>query len=189
MKLIIGLGNPGKSYEKTRHNAGAWFLEALAQSHHTNLKLEKKFSAFFAQTTIDQHHCYLAIPTTFMNLSGESVQAAMDFYKINPNELLIAHDDLDLPVGSVRLKFGGGHGGHNGLRDIIAQLQTPDFYRLRLGIGHPGDSDLVTDYVLNNPSKTDAEQIHAAITKALTVMPPILNNNIEQAMQMLHTNQ
>lgn len=187
MKLIIGLGNPGKNYEPTRHNVGAWFVGALIQSHPVTLGKEKKFSALFGQTKFDDHLCYIAIPQTFMNLSGLTVKSILDFYKLDPQEMLVAHDDLDLPVGTARLKFGGGHGGHNGLRDIIAQLKTPDFYRLRLGIGHPGDKHLVTDYVLQAPSKTDEKNIRISIENALTVLPLVFEGNIEKAMQFLHT--
>lgn len=187
IKLIVGLGNPGANYEKTRHNAGAWLVETIAQQNHISFKPEPKFKGMVACHHHAGHDFRLLIPTTFMNLSGQSVRALADFYKIEPTEILVAHDELDLPVGTAKIKRGGGHGGHNGLRDIIAQLHTNDFYRLRIGIGHPGQRDLVHDYVLQKPNKSDQQQIDDAITSALIVIPDILSGHLEKAMQKLHT--
>lgn len=187
IKLIVGLGNPGADYEKTRHNAGAWLVEALASQNNILFKPEPKFKGISACLHHAGHDFRLLIPTTFMNLSGQSVRALADFYKIEPVQILVAHDDLDLPVGIAKIKRGGGHGGHNGLRDIIAHLHTNDFYRLRIGIGHPGQRDLVHDYVLQKPNKSDQQQIDDAITSALIVIPDILNGHVEKAMQKLHT--
>ncbi len=187
IKLIVGLGNPGANYEKTRHNAGAWLVENLAHQNHIALKPDTKFKGMVGCLNHAGHDCRLLLPSTFMNLSGHSVRALASFYKITPSEILVAHDELDLPTGTARVKRGGGHGGHNGLRDIIAQLNTPDFYRLRIGIGHPGQKDLVVDYVLQKPNKSEKEQIDDAITSALIIIPDIIDGHFERAMQKLHT--
>jgi peptidyl-tRNA hydrolase, PTH1 family len=187
IKLIIGLGNPGKEYEQTRHNAGAWFIERLLQEANTTLKPEKKFHGLSCKTILFNQECHLLIPTTYMNLSGQAVSAIAKFYKIPPQAILVAHDDLDLAVGSLRLKQGGGHGGHNGLRDIISHLGTNDFLRLRFGIGHPGHKDRVTDHVLSKITKTDKKQIDTAIERAVDILPLILKGEMQQAMQELHT--
>lgn len=187
IKLIVGLGNPGPQYEVTRHNAGCWFVERLAQLHHIPFKTESKFQAKVGFGTIQGHEVRLCIPITFMNLSGNAVQALAKFYKITPSEILIAHDELDLPPGSVRLKRDGGHGGHNGLRDVFAKLSTKEFYRLRLGVGHPGHRDDVVDFVLKRPSNADRQSIDAAIDKAIDVIPQLLADQLERAMNVLHT--
>jgi len=185
IQLIVGLANPGLEYEDTRHNAGAWFVSLLAKN--TDLKHEKKFHGFHALINLNNHDCHLLIPTTFMNLSGQSVQALANYYKIPPTAILIAHDEIDLPVGTIRLKQDGGHGGHNGLRDIIAHLHTTQFHRLRIGIGHPGNSKDVTDYVLNPPSKNERKQIDDTLQAAEVVLPQLLRGEFQQAMQFLHT--
>lgn len=187
IKLIVGLGNPGAEYEKTRHNAGAWFVEALAQKANTNLSTNKKFHGLYSSATIEGQECHLLIPTTFMNLSGQAVQAVTNFYKISPEQILVAHDEIDLPVGDIRLKFDGGHGGHNGLRDIISHLSTNKFYRLRIGVGHPGNSKLVHDYVLHPPKKSEKELIDDAIQNAEGIIPKMLNGEFQKAMMALHT--
>ncbi len=187
IRLIVGLGNPGSEYENTRHNAGAWFLEQLLQGASVTLKPEKKFKGLFAKTKLFDRECFILAPTTFMNLSGESVIAVANFYKIQPQGILIAHDDLDLAPGIARLKKDGGHGGHNGLQDIIQHLKTKDFYRMRIGIGHPGNKDLVSDYVLKKPKKDELEKIEDAITRAANVMPDVMSGNLHVAMQTLHT--
>lgn len=188
IKLIVGLGNPGVEHESTRHNAGQWFVDALTSTFPTVLRKESKFQAMIASVNIDQHDCWLLIPTTYMNLSGQSVASFMRFYKIAPSQILVAHDELDLPVGTVKIKESGGHGGHNGLRDIIAHLDTEEFYRLRIGIQHPGHKDLVTDYVLQKPSREDHEKIMGSIREAIDVLPDIISGDFQKAMKALHTN-
>jgi len=186
IRLIVGLGNPGPEHELTRHNAGAWFVEKLAQTNEVQLNFNKKFHAQTCKTKIHDHECHLLIPTTYMNLSGQSVLACANFYKILPQEILVAHDDLDLPTGTIKLKQGGGHGGHNGLRDIITRLSTQDFVRLRIGIGHPGNKEQVTNYVLTKAKKTEKDQIDLAIENALQVLPKIITGDLSTAMQELH---
>jgi len=187
VSLIVGLGNPGAQYEETRHNAGAWFVQALANHSNATLKHSAKFQGLHCITQLHNEECHLLIPTTFMNLSGQSVQAVANYYKIAPEHILVAHDEIDLPVGDIRLKFEGGHGGHNGLRDIIRHLNTNKFYRLRIGVGHPGDSKLVHDYVLHAPKKTEREQIEMSIEKAMRSMPLIMRGEFQKAMMELHT--
>lgn len=187
IKLIVGLGNPGPQYENTRHNAGAWFIEALAREHRMAFRPDTKFKGQVGLIHHAGQDCRLLLPMTFMNLSGHSVRALAEFYKIEASQILVIHDELDLPVGSAKIKRGGGHGGHNGLRDIIAQLHTPDFYRLRIGIGHPGHRDQVIDYVLQKPNKSDQQQIDDAISSALLIIPDMIEGHAERAMQKLHT--
>ncbi len=187
IQLIVGLGNPGLEYAKTRHNAGYWFIEKLADQTRATLQPESKFKSLTAQITLNGQSCRLLQPTTYMNLSGEATLAAAKFYKIKPEEILVVHDELDLPVGSARLKLDGGHGGHNGLRDIMARLSSNQFYRLRLGIGHPGNRDDVHDYVLHKPSLSDMQLIIEAIDKSLTALPDIVAGNFNKAMNFLHT--
>jgi len=186
-KLIVGLANPGPQYHDTRHNAGAWFIDYLLSHHPVQLRPEKKFQGDVGRININGHDCHLLIPTTFMNLSGEAVVALALFYKIPPEAILVAHDELDLPPGVARIKQGGGHGGHNGLRSIISRLGTNTFLRLRVGIGHPGQSHLVTDYVLHRPSKSDAQKIEQALFNADHVMGDLMDGNIQKAMTELHT--
>lgn len=187
IQLIVGLGNPGPEYAKTRHNAGYWFIETLAQQMRATLQPESKFKSLTAQISLNGHSCRLLQPTTFMNLSGQATQAAANFYKIKPEEILVVHDELDLPAGSARLKLDGGHGGHNGLRDIMARLSSNQFYRLRLGIGHPGHKDQVHDYVLHKPSVSDMQLIIEAIDKSLIALPDIVAGDFNKAMNFLHT--
>lgn len=187
IKLIVGLGNPGPTYQKTRHNAGVWFISALAHEQHLTLKKENKFSADVATWSHSSHPCYVAVPHTFMNLSGQAVYALAHFYRIKPSEILIVHDELDLPPGVARIKFDGGHGGHNGLKDIIAHLNSRDFYRLRIGIGHPGHRDQVHDYVLSRPNAADQQKIDDAIQASLHVLPHLLLGEMEKAMHLLHS--
>ena len=183
----MGLGNPGSSYAANRHNVGAWFVDLLARQQQTNLRLETKFHGKTAHIHLNQQDCWLLFPTTYMNESGRSVKAITDFYKIPVPNILVVHDELDFSPGDIRLKQNGGHGGHNGLRDIIEQLQSPEFLRLRLGIGHPGHRDQVHDYVLSNPSNHDSDLIIKAIEEGLTVLPELITGNIEKAMQLLHS--
>ena len=187
VSLIVGLGNPGAEYEDTRHNAGAWFVHQLATLSRATLRRETKFQGFHCTATLHGHDFHLLIPNTYMNLSGQSVKAVASFYKIPAEDILVAHDEIDLPTGDIRLKLDGGHGGHNGLRDMIRHLGTNKFYRLRIGVGHPGDSKLVHDYVLNPPEKAERELIETALQNADRVMPLILSGDIAKAMQELHT--
>ena len=187
IQLIVGLGNPGAEYEETRHNAGAWFVLNITRQYHATLRHESKFFGLHCQMKSNNEDCHFLIPTTFMNLSGQAVKAVSKFYKISPENILIAHDEIDLPVGVVRLKQGGGHGGHNGLRDIIEKLGTPNFYRLRIGVGHPGDSREVVDYVLNKPKKAEREEIDFALQRAEKILPFVLAGEFQKAMHELHT--
>jgi len=186
IKLIIGLANPGQDYAKTRHNAGAWFVNALAEQNQQSFQTEKKLHGQLCQIELDNYACRLAIPSTYMNHSGRTVQAISQFYKLTPQEILVAHDEIDLPPGTARLKFAGGHGGQNGLRDIFSHMGK-DFYRLRIGVGHPGNSKLVHDYVLHAPSKHDQSRIDDAINEALRTVPLLLAGKSQEAMQQLHT--
>ncbi len=182
IKLIVGLRNPGAQYQDTRHNAGEWFLDAIATSDSVSFKINKKFFCDIGEI----NNTLIARPNVFMNESGRVVANIARFYKINASEILIAHDELDLPPGQVKLKKGGGHGGHNGLRDIIQCLGTNDFYRLRIGIGHPGHKDKVTPYVLGKPMTEEKERILEAITRANVVLPQVLSGNMQKAMNDLH---
>lgn len=187
IQLIVGLGNPGEKYEKTRHNAGAWFVEQIADLASCALRPEAKFQGRHAAASIFAHDCQLLIPTTYMNRSGLSVQAACKYYKIPPQALLVVHDEIDLPPGVARLKFDGGAGGHNGLKDLIDQLQTKQFHRLRIGVGHPGHSEDVADYVLSTPSKADRQLIATALQRSQEVLALILEGEFQKAMQQLHS--
>jgi PTH1 family peptidyl-tRNA hydrolase len=188
IKLIVGLGNPGSEYENTRHNAGAMFLAEIARQHALSFKPEKKFHGQYAKTHIAGHDIHLLYPTTFMNRSGQAVQAIAQFFKIQANEILVAHDELDIPCGTMKLKTGGGHGGQNGLRDIITKLGgEKNFHRLRIGIGHPGHASKVTGHVLGKPSKTEAEQLIAVIDEAIRYLPEIITGDTSKAMNALHS--
>ena len=186
IQLIIGLGNPGDKYSKTRHNAGFWFIDALAEKYGTSFKSETKFSGEVAKANIDGQVVWLLKPSTFMNRSGLSAHQITQFYKIPTENILVAYDELDLPVGTARLKQSGGHGGHNGLRDLHAQI-TKDYLRLRLGIGHPGDSKKVADYVLSKPNQNDEISIINAIDRSLEVISEVISGDIQKAMNSLHT--
>ena len=189
LKLIVGLGNPGPQYASNRHNAGAIFLHHLCKSYGGVLRGESKFYGEYATTTIAGQDIKLLFPTTFMNNSGKSVAAVCNFYKIEPQAMLVAYDEIDFEVGVTRFKAGGGHGGHNGIRDIIDALGgNKDFYRLRIGVGHPGHKSLVSNYVLGDPSRADAETIMANIADAIRVLPKVVVGQWEEAMQDLHTN-
>lgn len=180
--LIVGLGNPGDRYTGTRHNAGFWLVERLAAQHCIAFRLESKFHGELCQW----QQTHLLKPTTFMNRSGQAVAAVMRFYKILPTDILVIHDELDLPPGTARLKQGGGHGGHNGLKDIIAHLGSQDFLRLRIGIGRPAHSSEVTNYVLHEPTQQEQTDIDTAIDAALTIIPLLQTNELNKAMQLLH---
>lgn len=185
--LIAGLGNPGPQYEQTRHNVGFWWLDQLARDLNVNLRVDNKFHAQLGQHQDSQHKLFLLKPLQFMNRSGQSVGALANFYKIPANNILIIHDELDLPSGIAKLKRGGGHGGHNGLRDIISATGNKDFLRCRLGIDHPGHSSLVSNYVLSKPSIADKNKINLAIDNSLRVLPDILAGDLDKAMQWLHS--
>ena len=186
--MIVGLGNPGSEYEQTRHNAGFWFLDELAWQWKVSFKEEKKFFGEVVRASLPDGDVWLLKPMTFMNRSGQSVAALAQFYKIKPEEILVVHDELDIPCGRIKFKLGGGNGGHNGLKDIQARLGTPaDYYRLRLGIDHPGDRNLVVGYVLNKPSAEHRQQIDEAIAKSLKAMPKIMAGEWEEATRFLHS--
>ncbi len=189
IRLIVGLGNPGAEYEKTRHNAGFWLVDQLANGA---LKRESHFQALVAKTRISGCEVWLLEPQTFMNRSGQSVAALARFYKINPEEILVVHDELDLSPGVAKLKKGGSSGGHNGLKDISAALGTQDYWRLRIGIGHPRSLNLqqpVADFVLHRPRKEEQSLIEQAIEKSLRVIPIVCEGPFEKAMMELHTDQ
>ena len=187
-KLIVGLGNPGPEHSETRHNAGFWFVDSLAAKYSISFRSESKFNAEICRMQTAEIDCWLCKPMMFMNRSGFSVQAMASFYKIPVEGILIAHDELDLDPGVARLKKAGGHGGHNGLRDIIAQMGDKSFTRLRLGIGHPGSQDKVTSYVLGRPAQEDRQLIEIAIKEAVDVIPLVLEGNEQKAMNALHQN-
>ena len=187
IKLIVGLGNPGSDYAKTRHNAGFWWIDELCAKERVMLRAEKKFHGDVARLNIGGHEIWLLEPMTFMNVSGRAVQALATFYKILPNEIIVVHDELDLPPGTVKMKPGGGHGGHNGLKDIIAQLGTQEFWRLRIGIGHPGDRNEVINYVLQPPRAEERPLIDETITRSLELFPLIARGDLQAAMLKLHT--
>lgn len=187
IKLIVGLGNPGSEYRDTRHNAGFWLIDRLAAQWHAPLRDEKKFCGDCARVRAHGRDIWLLKPQTFMNLSGKAVAALAQFYKIAPAEILVVHDELDLPCGRIRFKLGGGNGGHNGLKDIQAKLASPDFYRLRLGIGHPGDKNLVSAHVLNKPSPDERNLLEHAIDKSLQHLPLLLDGDKEAAVRALHS--
>ena len=188
IKLIVGLGNPGAEYERTRHNAGFDYVEALARQHNQPLKAESKFFGLTARIDVNGSDIRLLNPSTFMNRSGQSVGAIAKFYKIEPEEILVAHDELDLDPGIARLKQGGGHGGHNGLRDIIASLgNNKNFYRLRLGVGHPGNAKQVVGYVLKKAPQSEQTLIDDAIYESTRVLGDVAKGEWNNAMKELHT--
>ena len=186
LRVIVGLGNPGPEHLVTRHNAGFWFVDLLARRHGGEFRDYRKYSGETARITLSEREIILLKPTTYMNRSGLSVRQLSDFYKIAPEEILVAHDELDLPVGSVRLKQGGGHGGHNGLRDTIAHIGET-FWRLRLGIGHPGNKADVIDYVLTRAPRAEEDTILETVSTAADVMPLMLEQGAERAMTRLHS--
>lgn len=187
LRLIVGLGNPGAQYQDTRHNAGFWWLEALAQRLGVILRPEPKFHGRVGKWVGPQGDTWLLCPETFMNLSGKAVAALARFYRIPPESILVAHDELDLPPGVARLKHGGGHGGQNGLKDIHAQLGSPNYWRLRIGIGHPGVREAVTGHVLGKPTPAERERMLAAIEAALDVWPELAAGQLAAAQLKLHT--
>ncbi|BBG30909.1 MULTISPECIES: aminoacyl-tRNA hydrolase [Zymobacter] len=187
VSAIIGLRNPGAQYADTRHNAGAWMVELLARQAGASLRSERKFLGDYAKVELDGHTVHLLLPSTFMNCSGQSVSLLTKFFKLSPEQLLVAHDELDIPPGQARFKQGGGHGGHNGLRDIISALgNNRSFHRLRIGIGHPGDASRVVNYVLGSPGKSDRIAIDSAIEAAVDALPLALSGDWAKAMNRLH---
>lgn len=189
IKLIVGLGNPGAEYAQTRHNAGFWFVDALATRHGAVLRHDGKFHGLVAKVRLEGQEVWILQPQTFMNRSGLAVVALAQFYKILPDEILVVHDELDLPPGQAKLKQGGGTGGHNGLKDIQSHLSTPAFWRLRFGVGHPGNRAEVVDYVLKPPRREEQELIDGAQDRAHAVLGRILAGEMEAAMRQLHTSE
>ena len=185
MKLIVGLGNPGDRYQPTRHNAGFWLVERFAAESHTALRKDAKFQALVGRH--EASGAWLMLPQSHMNLSGRPVQMLASFFRIAPADILVAHDELDFPPGTLRMKQGGSAAGHNGLKDISARLGSHEYWRLRIGIGHPGQRDAVTSYVLNRPAQEDRAAIDAAVGAALEVMPLILAGDLQGAMLKLHS--
>jgi PTH1 family peptidyl-tRNA hydrolase len=186
LRIVVGLGNPGPEHQVTRHNAGFWFVDLLARTHGAEFRDYRKFSGETARIVIDGRELILLKPTTYMNRSGLAIRQLSDFYKIPAEEILVAHDELDLPVGSLRLKFAGGHGGHNGLRDTIAHLGE-NFWRLRIGVGHPGNKAEVIDYVLTRAPPAEESVIVEAVQAAADSLPLLLEQGAERAMNKLHT--
>jgi peptidyl-tRNA hydrolase, PTH1 family len=185
--LIVGLGNPGQKYDRTRHNAGFWFLDALDRRQPLNLKPNRKLHGEVSKERFGGADCVFLKPDTFMNHSGQAIRAATDYYQVAPEQVVIAYDDLDLPPGTVRLKQGGGHGGHNGLRSTFQHLGSQNFWRVRIGIGHPGTREAVTPWVLSRANADDERAIEHAIKRAADVLPDLLAGQPERAMQALHT--
>jgi PTH1 family peptidyl-tRNA hydrolase len=186
IRIIAGLGNPGARYQDTRHNAGFWFVDILANRYGGTFKEERRFQSELARVEIDGREVRLLKPYTFMNRSGNAIKSLCAYLKISPESVMVVHDDLDLPVGTVRLKRGGGAGGHNGLKDVIAHLGR-EFFRLRIGVGHPGRHNEVIDYVLTNPGREENRSIRASIEEAADVMPVLLGQGEQPAMHRLHT--
>jgi PTH1 family peptidyl-tRNA hydrolase len=187
LRLIVGLGNPGAEYLRTRHNAGFWFIDALARREGARFGNETKLHGETAKINLEGQPIWLLKPNTFVNKSGVAVASALRYWKIEAEEMLVAHDELDLPPGAARLKFDGGHGGQNGLRDIFAHLGHGAFHRLRLGIGHPGDRDRVTSWVLGRPGVADENAILEAVGASLDVLPQVVRGEFNAAMKILHT--
>lgn len=189
LKVIVGLGNPGPKHDSDRHNAGVIFLHHLCKSYGGSLRGESKFFGEFGSIHVDGHDIKLLFPTTFMNHSGKSVAALCKFFKIEPQHMLVAYDEIDFDVGVTRFREGGGHGGHNGIRDIISALGGQNgFYRLRIGVGHPGHKSMVANYVLSPPSRSEAQIIMSDIEEAIRVIPKAVAGEWEDAMKLLHTN-
>lgn len=187
IKLIVGLANPGAEYAATRHNAGAWYVDLLAERYRAPLQEEPKFFGFTSRINLAGEDVRLLVPTTFMNLSGKAVAAMATFYRINPDEVLVAHDELDLPPGVAKFKLGGGHGGHNGLKDIISKFgNNPNFHRLRIGIGHPGDKNKVVGFVLGKPPTSEQKLIDDAVDEAVRCTELWLKEDLVKATNRLH---
>ena len=187
IELIVGLGNPGNKYVDTRHNAGFWFLDALAGKYSARFSLQSRFNAELAKFSFAGRDVRLLKPQTFMNLSGDAVGAAARYFKVPSESILVVYDEIDLPPGTVRLKNNGGHGGHNGMRDIIAKLSSKDFWRLRIGVGHPGSKDQVVNYVLHRAGADEQKLINESLDQSLAESDLFLNGELERAMHTLHT--
>ena len=187
IKLFVGLGNPGPDYEATRHNAGFWWIDALARELKVNLVPERSYYGLAGRTSVNGQSVWLLQPQTFMNLSGKSVASLARFFKIQPEEILVVHDELDLPPGQVKLKRGGSHAGHNGLRDIHAQLGSPDYWRLRIGIGHPGEKSEVANWVLKKPAPDQRTLIEDSIAHSLKAHAAMLAGDMDKATLLVHT--
>jgi PTH1 family peptidyl-tRNA hydrolase len=187
IQLIVGLGNPGTEYENTRHNAGFWWIDAICREHGVIMSHENKFLGRVGRLKIKGLEAWLLTPMTFMNASGQAVGAVARFYRIPASDILVVHDELDLTAGTVKLKYGGGNGGHNGLKDISRHLGTADYWRLRLGISHPGIASEVVNYVLHSPSRDESEKIHQAIDASTALLTKLLAAEYEAAMLKLHT--
>lgn len=185
LRLVVGLGNPGERYARTRHNAGFWLVDELARRHGGTFRLEARYQSELARVSIAGHEVWLAKPQQFMNRSGAPVQSIAAFYRVPPEEILVAHDELDLPTATLRLKEGGGHGGHNGLRDCIATIGDK-FWRLRIGISHPGEKSEVVDFVLMKPGVDEERELRAAIERAADIVPVLLTDGAQKAMHRLH---
>jgi PTH1 family peptidyl-tRNA hydrolase len=189
LRLVVGLGNPGPRYQHSRHNAGFWLVDELARHYSGHFRSDSRFSAEVCQIDLSGQGIWLFKPMTFMNRSGQSVERFVDYYKIPLATMLVAHDDLDLPPGTVRLKRGGGHGGHNGLRDTIYHLGDVGFMRLRLGIGHPGNKEEVVDYVLCRPTPNEQMLIERAVNDVVGVFPQLVAGRLQKAIHALHSRQ
>lgn len=187
IKLFVGLGNPGPEYEGTRHNAGFWWIDALSRQLKAPLQMDKGYHGLVARTSLNGENVWLLEPQTYMNVSGKSVAALARFFKIAPGEILVAHDEMDIVPGEVKLKLGGGHAGHNGLRDIHAQLGTGDYWRLRLGVGHPGVKSEVVSWVLKKPSPDHRIAIEQSIDRCLKAVPQFLAGEMDKATMLVHT--
>lgn len=186
--IIAGLGNPEEKYERTLHNAGFWFVDSLVRKYGGVFRYEKKFDADICRINLHGDDVWLIKPQSFMNLSGKPVRSMLDYYRLRPSQLLVAHDEIDLPPGTIRLKKGGGHGGHNGIRDVI-QHCSADFLRIRVGVGHPGEKSKVTNYVLKQGSSDVEAEVEHSIDDAVAVMPTLLDDGLSAAMKKLHTKQ
>ncbi len=186
IRIIAGLGNPEEKYERTLHNAGFWFVDELARKYGGSFRYEKKFDADYCRVNLHGEDVWLVKPQSYMNCSGQPIRGMLDYYRLRTNQLLVAHDEIDLPPGTVRLKEGGGHGGHNGLRDIIKHCGN-EFLRLRLGVGHPGEKHKVTNYVLKRGSSDVESAVERNIDDAIDVMPEVVDGNVSAAMKKLHT--
>lgn len=187
IKLFVGLGNPGLDYAATRHNAGFWWIDELARELKVTLNMDKSYHGYVARTTVGAQTVWLLQPQTFMNLSGKSVAGLARFFKIAPEEILVAHDELDIAPGQMKLKLGGSHAGHNGLRDIHAQLGSANYWRLRIGVGHPGVKSEVINWVLKKPSLDDRIAIDQGIARSLKAVPDMINGDMDKATMVVHT--
>ena len=187
IKLLVGLGNPGTEYESTRHNAGFWWIDTVARDLKVHLQPDRAYHGLVARTSVHGQHIWLLEPQTFMNVSGKSVAALARFFKIQPDEILVAHDELDIQPGEAKLKLGGSHAGHNGLRDIHAQLGTDQYWRLRIGIGHPGVKSEVANWVLKKPAPDQRSAIEDCVTRTSLALPHLLSGDMVKATQMVHT--